>query len=339
MLLLAGAVLFWFISAALSLFLFLPSAAVAESVLADRPAARAWLWVAVSVLPPIAGLGAAGWVAHDAVARAGMWSAMAHPGYHLCFAGLNLGPDAEWRVRVAGLAALAMLAAGPLRALAAVGHSTYLGWLLKQAATPVPELGIYLLELAPPSSYCHGFLRQRVYVTAGLVSLLSAKELEVVIAHEKAHLGRHDNLVGLAMSLLVMPLVLVPTSHYYQRGWRRSAEMAADRMACKRVGDEAALADALVRTARVAGTGATRQGGLRATLVERLREEFVAKRAAQLLSAAEEEREGKRSHAAVAAGGIAIGLIALLALGWVAMWRGLWPTLHCLFEQLAAPLK
>ena len=338
-LLLAGALLFLLLAAALSLFLFLPCAALAESVLADRPAGRAWLWLAATVLPPLLALAASLYATHDSVARAGVWAAMAHPGRHLCFAGLDLGPDAAWRITIAGLAAAALLLAGPLRALVAIGYSLHLGRLLRLAATSVPELGIHVLDLPGPSSFCHGLLRPRVYLTTGLTSQVGPDELELVLAHESAHRRRRDNLVGLLVALFSTPLLPVPTAHYYARAWRRSAELAADREACRDPRDKATLADALVRTARAQETEAgQRLTGLRARLAAGQRADHLAERTAQLLTEADRDPEARQVSLALQVGGLLVGLVGLLGLIRVAAWRELWPTVQCLLHQLVTPL-
>ena len=66
-----------------------------------------------------------------------------------------------------------------------------------------PELGVVVLDSPQPAAYClprsGGGL---VVVTTGTTSMLSARQLRAVLAHERAHLdGRHHALLGLGQAL------------------------------------------------------------------------------------------------------------------------------------------
>jgi heat shock protein HtpX len=149
------------------------------------------------------------------------------------------------------------------------------------AGLPVPR--VWLVDDSAPAAFATGVVPRRaaIVLTTGLVALLSERELRAVIAHELAHIRRHDTgtaalcvaLVGLLpllalaglraldddaagdgddsppwllgalapLAAVLLNLVLSVTREY-----------DADRLAGRWCGDPSALADALARIERVA---------------------------------------------------------------------------------------
>jgi hypothetical protein len=135
----------------------------------------------------------------------------------------------------------------------------------------------------------------------------------------------------------------VPTAHHFYRRLRVSVERAADLAAAKAPAEQELLASALVKAARRLRDfdGEPDEEPLRARMASRYREDFVAERAGQLLTAAEEQDEGKRSaHRAGAPLRLGLLVSTLLLAGLVFAGAGLVePSVRCLFESLLAALQ
>lgn len=105
-----------------------------------------------------------------------------------------------------------------------------------------------VLDGAAACAFCAGLLRPQVYVSRGLLSTLSPREVEAVLRHEAHHLRRRDPLrlffLGLAQRLAA-PL---PVARVLLDRARVEIELAADRAALQQVPAEV-LASALIKVA------------------------------------------------------------------------------------------
>lgn len=105
---------------------------------------------------------------------------------------------------------------------------------------------------------CHGLLRPRLLISAGLLRDLSSNELRAVLHHEREHLRRYDPLRLLLARAFAEAL---PSRRAFQELAARlplAQELAADRAAIAAVGPHA-LARALLKVgARGAGKDAAR---------------------------------------------------------------------------------
>jgi Zn-dependent protease with chaperone function len=108
-------------------------------------------------------------------------------------------------------------------------------------ANPDRGHGYAVMETARPLAWCAGLLRPRVFVSRGLLDRLTEDETAAVLAHERTHAERRDNL---RMTALRYATLLWP------RGARRrllddlslSTEEVCDRAAAQTLGSPAALA-------------------------------------------------------------------------------------------------
>lgn len=149
------------------------------------------------------------------------------------------------------------------------------------AGVPAPRL--WLVDDPAPGAFATGVVPRHasVVLTTGLVALLTERELRAVIAHEMAHIRRHDTgIAALCVALVgVLPLLALATfglgaldddaDGAEVPGWLLAAlaplavvlldlalsasrEFEADRLAGLWCGDPSALADALARIERSA---------------------------------------------------------------------------------------
>jgi Zn-dependent protease with chaperone function len=131
------------------------------------------------------------------------------------------------------------------------GHRTHAAFLAA-AGRPDPAMRALIIDDDAPAAYCLPSGRRRVVVvTAGALARLTPRQMQAVLAHERAHLrGRHHLVLAFATSLSrafpAVPLLARAAAEFTEL-----AEMAADDAAARRH-DPADLAAALVTLAGAA---------------------------------------------------------------------------------------
>jgi TonB family protein len=90
-----------------------------------------------------------------------------------------------------------------------------------------------------------GWLRPVVLVPASCLSGLSTMQIEAILAHELAHIRRHDYLVSVLQSVIETLLFYHPAVWWVSRQVRRERECCCDEMAVAVGGDRLAYAKAL----------------------------------------------------------------------------------------------
>ncbi len=106
-----------------------------------------------------------------------------------------------------------------------------------------------LLVLAHPNpmAITMGFLSPKIVVTSGLLNLLTAEELEAVIAHERYHRENRDPFKLFILSLGASILWYIPIQHWFLKKFRILQELLADRAAVTKQGTAAHLGSALLK--------------------------------------------------------------------------------------------
>ncbi len=110
---------------------------------------------------------------------------------------------------------------------------------------PLQVIGIDL-----PLCFVMGWRQPRLILSTMVLDDLSSEQFAAVVAHERAHLERRDNvwrLIGRLASLAHFPGL----GRRAYRRWTDGAEIACDDMASVRLGSRLAVADALVRYQRL----------------------------------------------------------------------------------------
>ncbi len=104
-----------------------------------------------------------------------------------------------------------------------------------------------------------GWLRPVILVPACALVNLSAPQLEAILAHELAHIRRHDYLVNLLQSVVETALFYHPAVWWLSRRVRAEREHACDDLAVAVTGDVLVYAHALttLETLRLQGSQAT----------------------------------------------------------------------------------
>lgn len=112
------------------------------------------------------------------------------------------------------------------------------------------------LELTPPRLLLSvrarvplviGYLKPVILLPVKLISSLSAEELELILAHELAHIKRHDYLVNLLQSLAEILLFYHPVAWWINRVIRQEREHCCDDLALSVTEDARAYAKTLLK--------------------------------------------------------------------------------------------
>ncbi len=119
-------------------------------------------------------------------------------------------------------------------------------------AARIDSRGCVVVATAQPFALTVGIFRPQAVVSSGLASRLPSSLLDAVIAHERGHVERRDNLLKLAAAIFA-------TVHL--RGVRAAirddlalaCEQACDRHAAESVGDSLLVADAILAAERIMG--------------------------------------------------------------------------------------
>lgn len=132
-----------------------------------------------------------------------------------------------------------------------------------------------------------GSVRPIVLISEDLCRSLDLSELEAALAHEMAHVSRHDNGIGLASALFKALTFFSPAAYVGIRLYMDEREKAADDIAVRITGDRLALASAIVKVARA--------GSMRPThaLANAAGAGRVTERVQRLLDGASELRQAK----------------------------------------------
>jgi hypothetical protein len=217
------------------------------------------------------GLGAAGLGACALVLAAGVSS-------------VHVRPDAAHRLDVAGVGLTypaVNAAALTLLALAALGAAVLIvaaraAWRQIRAhrrfirALPVrgplaEHPTVLVVDTAAPLAFCAGWLRPRVYVSTGVLGLLSERELRAVLAHETHHGALRDPLRLAVGRVLCQALFFLPVLRPLHDRYADVAELDADAAALEASdGATAPLASAML------AFGTTKTGGVVGISPERI---------------------------------------------------------------------
>jgi Zn-dependent protease with chaperone function len=106
-------------------------------------------------------------------------------------------------------------------------------------------------------AFCSGLMRPRVYLSQGLLDLLTEEEIEAVMRHELHHVNQRDPLRFFASRISRRLAVVFPVLAILDDRVRINAELTADRAALAVMPLEA-LAGALINVMRTSPTSITR---------------------------------------------------------------------------------
>lgn len=103
----------------------------------------------------------------------------------------------------------------------------------------------YLVESENQFAFCLGIRRPKIYVSNGLLAILSTQEMEAVLRHEQYHLNNRDTLTMLIASISEPLLPFFPLISDLLHNYRIEREIKADAEAIRGLGDEKHLISVL----------------------------------------------------------------------------------------------
>lgn len=98
-----------------------------------------------------------------------------------------------------------------------------------------------------------GLFRPLILVPIGLVNSLSARQVEMVLAHELSHLQRADHLVNLFQNIVETLLFYHPVVRWVSSEIRAERELVSDELAARLTGDRVGYAETLLQLEKVRG--------------------------------------------------------------------------------------
>ncbi|WP_162687456.1 M56 family metallopeptidase [Bradymonas sediminis] len=209
------------------------------SALALLPAALGSIVVMVSFLPSV--LDALGLAADHC-------SYHSHHTFHLCF--IHGTPPPISPLILTGCAAfIVWIFAGWKSEFAGVRRAGAWNKQLKRLGHYDAEIDGWMIASERPIAVAIGLIRPKFCISRRLRELLSARQLEAVIAHEKAHIRRYDALVKLGIRLGAKfhfsPIRTQLLGHI-----DLACEQACDEAAADAIGDRLTVAEAIVAMKR-----------------------------------------------------------------------------------------
>jgi Zn-dependent protease with chaperone function len=112
---------------------------------------------------------------------------------------------------------------------------------------PLPgHPGIDVIDDPVPHAFCAGYLRPRIYISSGALSVLSDDELAAVLVHEGHHRTLRDPLRLASSRILSQALFFLPALPSLGDRYSELAEEQADAAAIRAAGKAGPLASALL---------------------------------------------------------------------------------------------
>ncbi len=93
--------------------------------------------------------------------------------------------------------------------------------------------------------FCAGFISPRIYISNGMIAILTPEELEALVLHEKHHLSNHVPLKILIGKCIALMLVFIPLLQDFLQHYLIEMEIAADDSAIRQQGHSRGIAGAL----------------------------------------------------------------------------------------------
>jgi Zn-dependent protease with chaperone function len=173
----------------------------------------------------------------------------AHAGHvHLCIH--HLPPRGPGIIGALGVAGFAIVAGS---ALVQGVRSTALAARLVRARSFALRSGVGVVESSRPFALTVGWFRPSVLVSTALLERLTPAQLEIVVAHERAHAERHDALAVTAARVLASAH-LPAVRRRILADLTLACEQACDEAAARACGDRVLVAETIVAAERAAGS-------------------------------------------------------------------------------------
>jgi len=108
-----------------------------------------------------------------------------------------------------------------------------------------------VISYPSPIAITMGFVRPKIVLSTGLISLLNDDELNAVISHEVYHKNSHDPLNIFLMSLCSSTMWYIPILNWFNQKYRIMKELLADEYAIEKQQTSVNLGSALLKMVKV----------------------------------------------------------------------------------------
>lgn len=147
-------------------------------------------------------------------------------------------------------------------------HRVEVGVRLHRASLGFPGMSIVQVDDEAPLVMTTGWIHPRVYVSTGMVRLLTAVELRSVLYHESYHCARRDHLRLWVVQIFQRILWFVPGVRAVARHIQSLIELSADEYAIRMIGDDRPIGTALVKAIRYQGRASVPPGVAAFSLID-----------------------------------------------------------------------
>lgn len=162
------------------------------------------------------------------------------------------------RLWLLGVAALSARLAWTGRRIASLRRSGQPAdeWIANLATALAKRMGTtrpvrLLVSALPNGPSLAGWFRPAILLPVSAILNLTPDQLEAVLAHELAHLARHDDIVNIAQSIIETLLFYHPAVWWVSGRIRHERELCCDDLAVRICGDPVCYARALTMLARL----------------------------------------------------------------------------------------
>jgi|APLak6261660806_1056025.scaffolds.fasta_scaffold00111_5 Zn-dependent protease with chaperone function len=124
---------------------------------------------------------------------------------------------------------------------------------LRLVGQPDPQRGVFRIASEQLFVFSCGFFKPYAFISSRLTEQLSAKQLDVVLAHEQAHCRRRDILKRLLLSLTAL-FHFPAARRQLQADWELAQEQICDDAALQKAGDRLFVAETIIHLARQLNT-------------------------------------------------------------------------------------
>lgn len=104
---------------------------------------------------------------------------------------------------------------------------------------------VSVIQSEKPFAFCVGILHQKIYISTTLLFIMSKKELEAILLHEKYHLKNKDSLIMLFASIVQSLFPFFPLTTDLLTQYKINREIEADWEAVQELGDTYPLVSVL----------------------------------------------------------------------------------------------
>ncbi len=119
------------------------------------------------------------------------------------------------------------------------------GELQRLARELTIERNVQVIKNHQPLAVCFGVFQPRIYISSGLLKLVSNEELYAILLHEKYHLDHKDNLVMFLATVVQHLLPFFPVVNDFIEHYRIQRELEADAIATNQNTESTHLISAL----------------------------------------------------------------------------------------------